>query len=82
MVIEEIKVAAQSPLATSTVGSSRIHHEFGIMVLAIRGGDGKIRFNPRAEEPIHAGDYLIVMGEPSQMSKLEDLAGQAASVPY
>src|SRR5262245_1721580 len=76
MVIEEIRVAAQSSLAQSTVGSSRIHHEFGIMILAIRRSNGEIRFNPHADEPIRSGDYLIVMGEPSQMGKLEDLAAQ------
>ena len=74
MVIEEIRVAAQSSLAQSTVGSSRIHHEFGIMILAIRRSNGEIRFNPHADEPIRCGDYLIVMGDPSQMGKLEDLA--------
>lgn len=79
MVIEEIKVSPQSSLAQETVGSSRIHHEFGIMILAIRGSDGGIRFNPQAAEQIHAGDYLIAMGEPSQMNKLEELAAQAAS---
>lgn len=76
MVIEEIKVAPQSSLARNTVGGSRIHHDFGIMILAIRGPDGEIRFNPHADELIHADDFLIVMGEPSEMSKLEDLAGQ------
>lgn len=80
MVIEEIKVAPESSLANATVGSSRIHHNFGIMILAIRGTQGEIRFNPQAAEPIHAGDYLIVMGEPAQMGKLEELAAQTASV--
>src|SRR5215470_17906253 len=76
MLIEEIHVPQGSPLANSTVGSSRIHHEFGIMILAIRRSNGEIRFNPHADEPIRSGDYLIVMGEPSQMGKLEDLAAQ------
>ena len=80
MVIEEIKVSPQSSLANATVGTSGIHHEFGIMILAIRRARGEIRFNPQAGEPIHAGDYLIAMGEPTQMNKLEDLAAQAASM--
>ena len=79
MVIEEIVVGPHSPLAHSTVGGSKIHHDFGIMILAIRGATGEIRFNPHAEEPIRAGDYLIAMGEPGQMTKLEELASQAAS---
>lgn len=76
MVIEEIKVAARSSLAQITVGNSRIHHNYGIMILAIRGNSGDIRFNPHADEIIRAGDFLIAMGEPSQMNKLEDLAGK------
>jgi voltage-gated potassium channel len=79
MVIEEIKVAPQSSLAQTTVGGSGIHHQFGIMILAIRGADGGTRFNPHAGESIRGGDYLIAMGEPSQMGKLEDLASQTTS---
>lgn len=78
MVIEEIRVGAQSSLAQATVGTSRIHHDYGIIILAIRGANGGIRFNPHAEEPIHAGDFLIVMGEPAQMNKLEEVAGTEA----
>jgi len=44
------------------------------MISAIRRSNGEIRFNPHADEPIRCGDYLIVMGDPSQMGKLEDLA--------
>jgi voltage-gated potassium channel len=79
MVIEEIRVSPQSPLAEATVGSSRIHHEFGIMILAMRRANGETRFNPTAQESIHAGDYLIVMGEPSQLGKLENLAAQVVA---
>jgi voltage-gated potassium channel len=78
MVIEEIKVTPHSPLAHATVGSSGIHHQFGIMILAIRSANGEIRFSPRAEDAIAAGDYLIAMGEPSQMVKLEEMAAVQA----
>lgn len=82
MIIEEILVARESPLAHATVGTSGIHHQFGIMILAIRRADGETRFNPVAQDTIRAGDYLIAMGEPSQLAKLEALAGRsAAQVP-
>lgn len=77
MIIEEIRVGAGSPLAHATVGTSGIHHQFGIMILAIRRADGETRFNPIAQDTIRAGDYLIAMGEPSQLAKLEALAAQA-----
>jgi voltage-gated potassium channel len=79
MLIEEVLIAPRSSLSGSTVGSSGIHHNFGIMVLAIRRADGNTRFNPEAHEPIREGDCLIVMGEPAQLGKLESIAGLAAS---
>ena len=80
MIIEEIRVTEGSVLSQTTVGASGIHHRFGIMILAIRRAAGDTRFNPTAQEPIHAGDYLIVMGEPAQLGQLETLATQAAGV--
>jgi len=79
MLIEEIHVPQGSPLANSTVGGSGIHHQLGIMILAIRRADGQTRFNPAAQDPIVAGDYLIAMGELQQLAKLEALAAQSAS---
>jgi len=79
MIIEEIRVSEDSSLAETTVGASGIHHQFGIMILAIRRQDGGTRFNPTAQEPIRAGDYLIAMGEPAQLATLESLAARAAA---
>lgn len=80
MLIEEIRISRQSPLVETTVGSSGIHHKFGIMILAIRRVSGETRFNPEAHEAIHADDCLIAMGEISQLTKLESLAASAASM--
>src|SRR5215472_6101230 len=74
MLIEEIRITPNSSLAGATVGSSGIHHNFGIMILAIRHADGNTRFNPEAHEPIGADDFLIAMGETAQLAKLESLA--------
>jgi voltage-gated potassium channel len=79
MIIEEIRIGPGSPLATATVGSSGVHHRFGIMILAIRRSDGETRFIPKAEDSIRAGDYLIAMGEPQQLAKLENLAASGSS---
>jgi voltage-gated potassium channel len=79
MIIEEIRVGEGSRVDGVTVGQSGIHHQFGIMILAIRRKDGETRFNPTAQDPIRAGDYLIAMGEPTQLAKLEILAAQRAT---
>jgi voltage-gated potassium channel len=78
MVIEEMLVASSSKLAGTTVGSSYIHRDMGIMILAIKRADGRPCFNPKATEPIHAGDNLIVMGEAEKMPMLESVAAGTA----
>src|SRR5215467_10172265 len=50
MVIEEIRIAPGSLLASLTVGTSRVHSEFGVMILAIRRASGETRFNPTAQD--------------------------------
>ena len=81
LLIEEILVSQQSRLAGTTVGQSGIHHEFGIMILAIRGAGNETRINPKALDVINAGDYLIAMGEPGQLNKLEAVASRSAPSP-
>ena len=79
MIIEEILVDKKSRLASATVGTSHIHRDLGIMILAIKRADGEPGFNPTAEQRINAGDYLIVMGPAAKMSKLEAVASGASS---
>jgi voltage-gated potassium channel len=79
MLIEEIKINSKSPLAGASVGTSGIHHQFGIMILAIRHADGSTRFNPQAHEVIGAEDCLIAMGETAQLARLESVAASAAA---
>jgi voltage-gated potassium channel len=79
MVIEEILVGGESKLAGATVGGSGIHRELGIMVLAIKRSDGRPCFNPTANEVIHSGDNLIVMGEAQKMPRLEAIAASGVT---
>ena len=78
LVIEEVRVSESSRLAGKTIGTSYIHRDMGIMILAIRRSDGQPRFNPTANEPIMPGDNLIVMGEAAKMSQLESVAAARA----
>jgi voltage-gated potassium channel len=78
LVIEEVRVSENSRLAGKTIGTSYIHRDMGIMILAIRRSDGQPRFNPTANEPIMPGDNLIVMGEAANMSQLESVAAARA----
>jgi len=72
--IEEVQVQPGSRFAGKTLEGSRIRQEMGVIVLAIKGEDSQMRFNPPPDEAIHVGDHLIVMGEPAGLRRLEDSA--------
>jgi len=71
--IGEVPISRQSPFAGTTIESSRIRQDRGVIILAIKRAAG-MRFNPAPDDPIEAGDYLIAMGEPQQLRELEQTA--------
>ena len=75
--IEEVQVQAGSRVAGQTLEGSRIRQEMGVIVLAIKRAGAGMRFNPAPEDRIEAGDYLIAMGEPASLRRLESTATRA-----
>jgi voltage-gated potassium channel len=75
--IEEVQVRAGSRVAGQTLEGARIRQEMGVIVLAIKGEDSHMRFNPAPDEVIHEGDHLIAMGGPDGLRRLEQSAGRA-----
>ena len=73
--IEQIRVSGDSHLVSQTIREIQIGRQFGVIVLAIRKGDGEMVFNPPADTAISAGDYLIVMGQPDKLHTLEGMLG-------
>jgi voltage-gated potassium channel len=71
--IEQFSVPANSELASRSLLDTGIRRDLGVIVLAIRKSDGSMHFNPPAEAAIEAGDFLIAMGEQSNLQKLEHL---------
>ena len=77
--IEQLEVDADSDLVGRTLAETRLRSELKVIVLAIRRADGQMLFNPAAETALAAGDYLIVMGEPEPLRRLEQRVAGAAS---
>ncbi|HUN89508.1 MAG TPA: potassium channel protein [Terriglobales bacterium] len=74
--IEEVQVTPSSRFAGQTIAGSRIRQDMNVIVLAIKRANG-MQFNPAPEDKIEAGDYLIAMGEPSSLHRLEESAAHA-----
>ena len=72
--IGEVNIAATSRLVGKKLGESEIPRQAGVIVLALRSGDGKMKFNPPPESVMQADDCLIVIGGDEQLRRLESLA--------
>ncbi|MBL8215870.1 MAG: potassium channel protein [Bryobacterales bacterium] len=71
--MEQVSVQAGCEMDGRSLRDMQLRREIGVIVLAIRRAAGAMEFNPPADALIHAGDFLIVMGEPDALRKLETL---------
>jgi voltage-gated potassium channel len=74
--IAQIPVPSDSRFAGQTLASSNIRSDLGVIILAIKRGDG-LHVNPSRDDMIQAGDFLIAMGEPAALRTLESAASSA-----
>jgi len=78
--MEQVRVSEHSVVAGKTIQEIAIGRQLGVIVLAIRKGDGEMLFNPPAQTAISAGDFLIAMGKQNNLHALESLlAGSGAA---
>jgi len=71
--MDAVVVSPDSPIAGKTLREAHIRATADVMVIAIRRPDGTTRFNPNADERIHAGDTLITIGPAGAASRLAEL---------
>ncbi|MGO8746416.1 MAG: potassium channel family protein [Thermoguttaceae bacterium] len=62
MAIDEFTIPPDSPLVGSTVRDSGTRSRHGLLIVAIRGADGQLAFNPDASSEFRPGDAVIAMG--------------------
>ena len=68
--IAEIPVPSHSRFAGQSLSASKMRHDLGVIVLAIKRGND-MHVNPASHDVMCGGDCLIVMGEPAAVRKLE-----------
>ena len=69
----EIPVKPGSPLAGSSLKGAGLRRDLGVIVIGIRRADGRLEFNPSADETLHENDILIGIGKPDQIEKLRHM---------
>lgn len=70
LVLEEIVLSANSPLAGKPIRESRLREDFNTQVLAI-DREGEIIQGPSPNEILQAGDTLVIFGPAERLSDLE-----------
>jgi len=78
--IEQVRVSEQSEMAGRSLREMQIGRDLGVIVMAIRRGDGSMVFNPPAETAVHSGDFLIVIGQQVNLRTLEALVAGSRSI--
>lgn len=73
--MEQVRIAAQSPLAERSILETNLRQRFGVVVVGIQRADGKMEFNPAPEMVMRAGDHLVVLGRASNLRELERACG-------
>jgi voltage-gated potassium channel len=66
-------VPEHSTIAEHTIGELEIGERTGAIVLAIRTTEGNFDTAPSADDRLHAGDTLLVLGSRGQVERLEQL---------
>src|ERR671915_1204659 len=67
--LEEFSVPEHSTIAGHTIGVPEIRERTGAMVLAIRTTEGNFDTTPSADDRLHAGDTLLVLGSRGQIER-------------
>lgn len=73
--IDETAIRPESPLCGKPLKETGLRLELGLIVVAIKRGEGRMLFNPAPDAPIMPGDILITLGPKEQQDRLRALAG-------
>ncbi len=70
LVMEEYRIADDSPLAGKTLVESNLRRDYGVIIVAIRKKGGEMIFNPMSQERIDGGDILVMLGKKDDLERM------------
>lgn len=71
--MEGFKIKENSPLIGASLRDSPIRKEIGLIVVAIKGQTGAMRFNPPADYVLTEGDVCVCIGEKPALNAMKRL---------
>jgi len=70
---EEIEITETCPQAGQTIRATRVRHETGALIVALRKADGTFDTTPDPDTVLNPGDVLIAVGTAHELNALEEL---------
>lgn len=67
--LDELEVAAGTPLVGRSIRDTEAHRKFGLLLLSVKQASGSMIFNPEAEYKLAPGDIVILMGRSSDIER-------------
>jgi voltage-gated potassium channel len=71
--LEEIRVNQVDQLPSVTLRDSGIRSDLDLIIVGVKKESGQMIYNPSSETQLEAGDTLIILGERTNLDKLEKL---------
>jgi voltage-gated potassium channel len=75
--LEDIVVTTKAPFAGKAIKDCGIREKSGATILAVRGVDGALNYNPRSDTVIREGDVLIMVGTTDELAVANKYAGES-----
>lgn len=69
--IDELIVAAESPLVNQTIASSRIRDRYSLLVVGLKPEDQDFQFNPAASHTFAPDEIILVMGRMEMIERFK-----------
>jgi voltage-gated potassium channel len=74
-IIEEIRMAKNSPLCGKTLRESDLGNRFDVVVISLKKPNGETVYNPQGPTVVEPDSVLVVVGHRQQLTVLEKVAG-------
>lgn len=71
--LREVLVSQESPIASKSIGDSRIKKDYEVLVVGVKNKNGEVNINPDSSTIIQAGDTLVLTGDNERLSKVQSI---------
>lgn len=76
---EDVEIRAGTRYEGQTLRQAPIREEANVLIVAIRGRDGRFIYNPPADERIQSASYIVVLGTRDGVRRLREMMGNHAA---